>query len=134
MSNYYGNGRSNYVALEPGKEVEFSKLVQAAGGKVISIDIPGGKKFGLISKQESGDLFHSKNEEELFTLDILIEIAAMMVEGEVLVWIESGHAGDKVISGISYAVNKQGKAKAITLDSIYDHAKVLGENISRAEY
>jgi hypothetical protein len=57
-----------------------------------------------------------------------------MADGAEAVHLEAHHQARRYVTGTAVAVNSRGKTVSIDLDAIYDAARELGSNITRAEY
>jgi hypothetical protein len=62
------------------------------------------------------------------------ELALHLADEEVAVLQEVGAENLRFVNGYAIAVNNKGERRDISLENIYDLAKELGSNITKAEY
>ena len=67
-------------------------------------------------------------------VDVPGELAAYLKDGEVAVLIEVGSEKLRYLCGYATAVNSTGKTVNMSLEGIYESARKLGSDITRAEY
>jgi hypothetical protein len=142
--NYIGSARSNYFAV---KDLEAFKAFLGQFGDVELIEGDGDRK-GLVGfvvgrNSDSGCLPDRKpvrgeggedcgaDEEDC---DFIAEVAPHLADGQVGVVIEVGFEGLRFLGGYATAFNNQGETKHINLDDIYEAARQLGPNVTKAEY
>ncbi len=137
MSDWYGTSRSNYFKV---KDLDkFKALCVRWGVEFIAKD-DASELVGFLGQSEYGGLpshiiEDPENSEahELDSDDFYEELAGQLKEGEVAVMIESGAQKHAYITGFAIAINSKGETMSLSLDDIYDKAKALGENITKAE-
>ena len=141
MANYYATARSNYFAVKD--EMTFRQWAESAGLKVLdpnhsNKNADGNCRFAITpdTGDENGWPTHRDNEttEEYDDVDIYEELATYLKDGEVAVLMEIGNEKLRYLCGFATAVNSTGKIVRMSLEGIYDLAKELGSNITRAEY
>jgi hypothetical protein len=148
MADWYGSARSNYFRVKDIKgfrelcsrwDIEcIHKTVKINGYTVETPDTVGflcnGDFGGLPSYRcEKGDGEDAPEKEYEFE-DFLHELSELLAEGEVAVNVEAGAEKLRYVTGYSLAVNSKGEMESVSLDFIYDRARRLGQNITRAEY
>jgi hypothetical protein len=67
-------------------------------------------------------------------IDFMEELALHLADEEVAVLQEVGAENLRFVNGYAIAVNNKGERRDISLENIYDLAKELGSNITKAEY
>ena len=141
MANYYATARSNYFAVKD--EASFQQWAESTGLKILNSshshqNTDGIRRFAITpdSGDENGWPSHRENEttEEYEDLDLYDELAPHLKDGEVAVLMEIGNEKLRYLCGFATAVNSAGQTVSMSLDGIYDLAKNLGSNITRAEY
>ncbi|MGB8218677.1 MAG: hypothetical protein WCE94_15370 [Candidatus Methanoperedens sp.] len=137
MSDWYGNSRSNYFRV---KDIEKFKVFCARWGVEFIAKSDKPELIGFLGRSEYGGLPSYLTEEaqdgemrELDSDDFYKELAEQLKDGEVAVLVESGAQKLAYISGISIAVNSKGETLSVDINDIYEKAKTLGENITKAE-
>ncbi len=142
MANHYATARSNYFAVKD--EAAFREWAGLMGLAVLEPDhrakTAGGiRRFG-IAPGNSGDngswpdSTYDADADEVDEFDLTEELAPHLADGEVAVLMEVGNEALRYVTGTAIAVNSRGKTVSINLDAIYDAARKLGPNITRAEY
>jgi len=143
MADWSGSSRSNYFRV---KDVEkFKKLCSLWG-----VDFIRDTEYTNGVETESPDLVGFTCESGLpsyrseaisedtgheFDFDgFLQELSELLVEDEVAVMVEAGAEKLRYITGFAIAINSRGEQVSVSLESIYDLAKTLGKNITKAEY
>ena len=139
--NYIGSTRSNYFAV---KDPEAFKAFLQQFGDLELMEGEADKKglFGFLVGGDSGSLPSSKRApapdgeglEEDIDVDFIAELAPYLADGHVGVVIEIGYEGMRFLGGYASAFNNQGETRQISLDDIYETAKQLGPNVTKAEY
>lgn len=131
MSNYSATSRSNYFKVK--NKEKFKELCDRLEVKMIERD----DLVGFISKNEDGSLpytIYNPETEDWEDISICQEIALHLCKGQVAVMVESGAEKHRYIGGYAMAVNSDGEEESINIDQIYDLAKKLGKNVTKAEY
>ncbi|MTD47202.1 hypothetical protein GKE82_23655 [Conexibacter sp. W3-3-2] len=136
MANYYGIARTNYVrvtdadaltrALEP-FDVKLVRRPDAPDTVAILDDSDGGGWPSV-----AYDSF-DENDEEL-EFDLVALVAPFLLDGEVMVAMESGHEKHRYVSGWALAFNNRGETKSVSLEDVYALASELGSTVTRASY
>jgi hypothetical protein len=137
MSDWYGTSRSNYFRVKNLKK--FKALCTRWGVEFIEKDDAPGF-VGFLGRSEYGGLPSNITEEaelgevrELDSDDFYKELAEHLKDGEVAVMMESGAQKHAYITGFAIAINSKGETVSISLNDIYEKAKALGKNITKAE-
>lgn len=148
MADWYGSARSNYFRV---KDVEkfrelcsrwsitfIRKTENVNGVETENPDLVGflceGDFGGLPGyRYEKGDGEDAPEKEYEFE-DFLHELSELLAEGEVAVMVEAGAEKLRYVTGYALAVNSKGEMESVSLDLIYERARRLGQNITRAEY
>ena len=136
MANYYGYARSNYFRV---KDVERFKA--AVGGLNVQVVFKDGEEIkadnnvvALLSDWEGGWNCYKECEngdmEEVCIEDV---VSGHLLEDEVAVFLQNGHEKLVYLTGSALAVNSKGEKQHVDIADIYDKAKILGKNITRAE-
>ena len=135
MANYYGTGRSNYVKVTDVDK--FKALCKERGLSPIQSEDDITLHCAL-SDNEDGDINnygYIDGEDELAEFpDFIDEVAKILCDDEVFIWVHVGSEKMRYVSGYTVAINSIGERKVINLSDIYEIAKELGKNISQAEY
>ena len=133
MANYYGNGRSNYVAVTD--KDKFKKLCdernlefwEEKNGTVgCGSNDEGGEPNDYIEDEDTG--------EEVEMPDFMEEVSKILKDEEVFIWSHVGQEKLRYLTGYSMAINNKGKTVGVNIDDIYKKAKKLGKNITQASY
>lgn len=141
MANYHATARSNYFAVKD--EMTFRQWAEFAGLQVLESDhkekpSDGIRRFAIApgNGDDGGWPTHRYNEEtgEYDELDLPSELATYLKNGEVAVLIETGSEKLRYLCGYATAVNHKGETTGMSLEGIYEIARNLGPNITRAEY
>ena len=141
MANYYATARSNYFAVKD--EVTFRQWAEFVGLKVLDPThqdktADGIRRFAIAPDGGNDDGWptsrYNEETEEYDDVDVHEELAAFLKDGEVAVLMEVGSEKLRYLCGYATAVNSKGEIVGITLEGIYDLARKLGSNITRAEY
>ena len=95
-------------------------------------ELKDGKKTycGFYPETESGDIetLLDENDNEIEGSETLDELAKLLLNDEVLVYMHSGFE-KLVCSGYAIAINNKLERKTINIQDIYEKAKPLGKNI-----
>jgi hypothetical protein len=137
MANYYGSGRTNYFLVKDAEE--FKKDIDAlgVGFEVVSrTNANGIVHVALLSEDENGFPADTYNEEteDYETISWEEIFGKHLADGSVAIIIEVGSEKLRYLNGYAVAYNNKGESKSIGLEEIYDLAKELGSEITRAEY
>ena len=132
MANFYGFARSNYFRV---KNLEkFKKAVEHCDVDVVC-DNEDKKLVALLSNGEGG-WNTSYYDEAGDCVEISIEtiVKEHLKKGEVAIFMQIGYEKLRYLAGGALAINSEGKAQYVDINEIYEKAKILGKNITRAEY
>ena len=140
MANYYATARSNYFRVKDPQK--FEEWCNEIGVQMITKEEK--KKKGTIvhcgflcNGDDSGSMpYYVYNQETGEERDITIEkeLAEHLMDDEVAILMETGAEEMRYLTGYAIAINSKGETNSIGLEDIYDMAKKLGKNITRAEY
>lgn len=120
MANYYGTGRSNYFKVKDhGLFVEFCSKYNLE-----QIYRDGGT--GFICTHEDGH--PTTDNESSLLLNWEQELASLLEEGEVAIFMSVGNESKRYVCGVAIAINSSGKVRRIDLDNIYKKAAKLTPN------
>jgi hypothetical protein len=140
MANYYATARSNYFAVKD--EQAFRDWANGLSLIILEPDhsdktadsIP---RFGITpGDNDSGGWPTSLSDEtgDYEDIDVADQLTAHLADDEVAILIEAGSEKLRYIVGWADAVNNKGEHIILALESIYEAARTLGSNITRAEY
>lgn len=137
MANYVACSRTNYFKVKDSKA-----FVKWCNQWNTDMDlVRGGENdelYGLVFDGPIPSQRYEISEEEEYEdwvdVEFTDELAEHLAEGSVAVVMETGHERRRYVVGIAIAINSDGEFRTVRLDSIYELAKELGENITRAEY
>lgn len=142
MSNYYATARSNYFAVKD--EQAFREWATLIGLTVLEQDhhdkvADGIPRFAIApgDSDDSGAWPTSPLNEDTDSddeIEVSEELAAHLADDEVAILMEIGNEKLRYMTGWADAVNNKGEHVIVTLESIYEAARALGTNITRAEY
>lgn len=137
MSDWYGTSRSNYFRVKNLKK--FKAFCARWGVEFIAKDDTP-ELVGFLGESQFGGLPSHITEEaelgevrELDSDDFYKELAEHLKDGEVAIMMEFGAQKHAYITGFAIAVNSKGETVSISLNDIYEKAKALGKNITKAE-
>jgi len=135
---YTSSARTNYFRV---KDVDaFNKWIkQFSGLETIVQERQGtvGILFddGVPNCRWETEKFDDGSEHDVdVEVDFMEELALHLADNEVAILQEAGAEKLRYINGYAIAVNNKGERRQISIDNIYDLAKELGSNITRAEY
>ncbi len=141
MANYYATARSNYFAVKD--EMSFRQWAEFTGLTVLeptpTNDSPNGvRRFAITpgNGEDGGWPTHRFDEVsgDYDDLDVSAELSTYLKEDEVAVLMEVGSEKLRHLCGYASAVNSRGETVFMSLDGIYELARQLGPNLTRAEY
>jgi hypothetical protein len=142
VSDWYGTSRSNYFRVKDIGDfrelcslwgVEFIQQTERIKGiETTSPDLVGFTCNGGLPDHHS-DVSEGTENEHSFD-DFLQELSGLLKEDEVAVMVETGAEKQCYVTGFAIAVNSRGEQVSVSLDSIYELAKPLGKNMTKAEY
>ena len=131
MANFYGTGRSNYVRCTDIKKWE--EICETYGLTFIQQVYNDKTLVGFTTENtEDGNIPDFDDEDN--SVDPLAELAAIMVDGEVLVFQLAGAEKHRYITGYAIAINSKGETVTVNLNDIMEKAKTLGASITPCEY
>ena len=134
MANYYESSRSNYFIV---KDIEaFKAELNGFGLEVVSKEIEDIVFVALLADEENGfpsEVFDPETFDsyEINWADIF---KRHLADEQVAIIMGAGAEKLRYIIGWAEAFNNKGESRAISLDAIYNLAKELGSEITRAEY
>jgi hypothetical protein len=141
MANYYSTARSNYFAVKD--EQAFREWADDLGLTILEPD-PRDKpadsipRFGIAPGgcDDSGWPTNLTNEEtgEDDDIDMAQQLAMHLADDEVAILMAVGNESLRYVTGSAEAVNNKGESVFVDLETIYEAARTLGSNITRAEY
>ena len=138
MATYTSTARTNYFRV---KDVDaFNKWIkQFSGLEKIVHETQGtiGVLFddGVPNVRWETEKDADGNEQDVdVEIDFMEELGLHLADEEVAVLQEVGNENLRYVSGCAIAVNNKGERRQISIDNIYDLAKELGGNITKAEY
>lgn len=141
MANWYGFGRSNYFRV---RDVEaFKNAVDDLDVEVITDEVKNDAGqvevlFGLLARDSnSGGWPSSRWDEEAedwVDIDVAEIVAEHLADGEVAIFQEVGAEKLRYVTGRATAINNKRERREISIDGIYDLAKDLGPNVTKALY
>ncbi len=138
--NYEAHARSNYFRVKD--EAAFRWWadqrgidLEANSDNVLEAGGPPETLFMLSMSDGSGwpTSWYDEQTQEDHECDVLTELAAHLHPEDVAVLMEVGHEGGRYVVGQAEAVNAAGQTRYVCLDKIYELAKELGPNVTRAE-
>ena len=132
MANWYGIARSNYFRVKD--NAAFLIWVDA-----YNLDYFQDKEGRYAIAASDGEGWPSSclsEYDEYLDLDLPMELAAHLADGEVAILMEVGNEKLRYITGYAVAVNSKGDIISVGLDEIYKKAATAFSNhdITRAEY
>ena len=137
MANWYGHARSNYFKVKDADK--FKEAMDELNG--LTLHESEGNVFCIIIDGENDGAFPShkdvvdeKGLEDQASIGIAQEIAPHLADEEVAIFMEVGAEKQRYVTGWAWAINSKGEDKYIELSQIYEQAKELGSNITKAEY
>jgi len=142
MANYYATARSNYFAVKD--EQAFRDWAALLGLTILEPDLRattanGVRRFGLCPGYDSDpgswptSLYNDTTGED-DDIDFSDQLSAHLADDEVAILMEIGNEKLRYLNGWAEAVNSKGETVVVTLESIYESARTLGQNMTRAEY
>lgn len=132
MADWYGTARSNYFHV---KDAAVFKEVFGAYDVTIVDGTEG--RFALISDNEYGGWpgwVYPEDGGDPVELDIAALLSEHLAPGAVAVLMEVGAEKARYVTGWALAVNERNEQRYVNLDSIYELAQELGENVTTAAY
>lgn len=136
MADWYGSARSNYFKVKDA--AKFLDWIEFVGdlGFWESSKAPG--SYAIYSEDQFGgwpSLRFDADSEDYVEFDMVDELAAHLVEGEVAVLMECGAEKLRYLTGHALAINHLGASVVVRLTDIYALAKEkFGVDPSDATY
>jgi hypothetical protein len=138
MATYFSTARTNYFRV---KDVDaFNKWIEQFSGLETIVQEAQGTVGILFDDGVPNERWETEkdadgNEHDVdVEVDFMEELALHLADNEVAILQESGAEKLRYVNGYSIAVNNKGERREISINNIYDLAKQLGTNITRAEY
>lgn len=130
MANYYCASRTNYFRVKD--RGAFDAWAGSFGLEVYASEsvvclLPGGYTDDGSFPSQDPD-----NPDE--DLDFMGKLSEFLVEGSVAILMESGAEKLRYVHGHAIAINSKGERIELGLQDIYEQAKKLGDEVTRAEY
>jgi hypothetical protein len=136
MANYMGMARSNYFRVN--NLEKFDEFCTKFNLKSMQSQENGEHYVGFISESDGGLNFEAYDDSgEILPGNITEDLAKLLYEDDVAIFMEIGNEKMRYLSGFAYAVNAKGEEKKIDLGDIYLLAHELTKypkNISPCEY
>ena len=142
MANYYATARSNYFAVK--NEDAFRQWADLLGLKIMEPThkdkaADGIRRFAITPGDHTDnggwpDSHYDEETDELEDVDVQEQLAAHLADDEVAVLIQVGSEKLRYVDGSAVALNSRGESVSIDLWYIYELARTLGGNLTRAEY
>jgi hypothetical protein len=132
MANWIGTARSNYFHVKD--EAQFTIWADACDLDYLQ-DKEG--RYAIAARDGEGWPSSYLDEHgEDFDLDLPMELATHLKDGEVAILMEVGNEKLRYLTGYAVAVNSKGEIASVGLDEIYKKAATAFNNhdITRAEY
>ena len=135
MANYYETARSNYFLV---KDVDAFKAELDGSGLGIEVQQVGElTQVGLFADtDQTGAFFGFYDHDNFESIELDWEgiFKRHLVDNQVAIIMGAGSENLRYINGWAEAYNNKGEKRVINLGSIYDLAKELGSEITKAEY
>lgn len=135
MANYYETARSNYFFV---KDVDaFKAELDGSGLGIETRKVGDLTQVGLFADDSQAGSFFEKYDQDTYEateLDWTLIFKQHLVDNQVAIIMGAGAEKLRYINGWAEAYNNKGEKRVINLGSIYDLAKELGSEITRAEY
>lgn len=130
MANYYESARTNYFKVKD--PVAFRAFIETFCNIELVVDDSDGS-FCLLFEEgvPSSRSVVVNGVEDDEEIDLMSELGRYLADGSVAVLKSSGAEKLRYIGGYAVAVNNKGEQVSISIESIYDLAKGLGDNIDR---
>ena len=135
MSNYYGNGRSNYIKVS---DIEKFKALCDERSLVCKLNEETGEVACFASNDnESGEIpsiVYDDDGNNVELPNFFKEVSKLLVDDYVFIWRHIGNEKLRYFCGYSVAINSKGKRINISLDDIYEKAEKLGTKVTLAQF
>lgn len=134
MANYYESARSNYFIVKDIEAFEAElngfdlEIITQQAGDLTKVKLLASEENGFPSEVFDPETFDSY---EINWADIF---KRHLADEQVAIIMGAGAEKLRYINGWAEAFNNKGESRAISLDAIYNLAKELGSEITRAEY
>lgn len=134
MANYICAARSNYFRVVDVKKFrEWCAHVSGLG--VWDGEGEDSGRFAVYGDADGAwPCCVEDSEGELVDFDFIEELSKHLKKGSVAVLMEAGWEKLRFVIGLAIAVNSEGKTVVVDICDIYESAKTLGDDITRAEY
>ena len=133
MANYYESARSNYFTVR--NIEEFTAELKGSGLEILGKEVEGGTQVALFADLDNGFPAYKYDEDGEETELVWEEIFAKhLLDGEVAIFMGAGAEKLRYVNGWAMAFNNKGGSKFVSLDTIYELAKELGDKITEATY
>ena len=136
MANWYGSARSNYFRVR-----DKNAFLKWADGRGLGVfrNEEGRDLFAIYGGESTGDgSWPSYDVEGDTEIDLVTELAQHLPKGQIAVLMEIGAEKLRYLTGVSIAVNHQGRVVELTLSDIYRKAsrafRVVESEITQATY
>ena len=133
MANWYGTARSNYFRVKDNAAF----LIWTDALNLDSFQDKEGR-YAIAASSDQGwpSSYYDAELGEDFDLDLPMELATHLADGEVAILMEVGNEKLRFLTGYAVAVNSKGDLVSVGLDEIYQKAATAFNNhdITRAEY
>jgi hypothetical protein len=132
MANYYESARSNYFLV---KDVDAFKADLNGSGLGIQGNNDNPNQVALFAT-EDGFPSEIYDEDSFEGVEIVWEdiFEKHLLDDEVVIIMGAGAEKLRYVNGWAVAYNNKRESKVVSLHDIYDLAKELGSEITRAEY
>jgi hypothetical protein len=142
MANYYATARSNYFAVK--NEDAFRQWADLLGLTIMEPShrekvADGIRRFAITPGDHADnggwpDSLYDEEMDEVHDVNVQEQLAAHLADDEVAVLIQVGSEKLRYVDGSAVALNSRGENVSIDLWYIYELARTLGGNLTRAEY
>lgn len=131
--DYIGTGRSNYI-----KVTDMDRVKKLADDYCLRVNEKEGM-VSFLSLNESGEYndytYDEESGEEIELPNFMEEVAEVMDDDQVFIWMHSGNEGYRYLGGDATAINKKKQFVAIGLSDIYDLVQTrFGIKPTKCEY
>lgn len=140
MANYYSAGRTNHFRVKDEDKFR-SALNEITRGSSDMIDVyegtlerNNGTYFCLLFPEGIPSYFYDEEEGTESEVDMEDFIAEHLADGCVCTMMETGAEKLRYVSGWAVTFNNKGERRVISLETINDLAKELGEEATNCSY
>jgi len=130
MANYIPVARSNYF------KVKDDEAYLAAVGELSGVDLITDKdgRHGMLFEDGIPTWKYDEDLGDDKEIDVCEIVSEHLCDDEVAIFQEIGYEKMRYLQGYAMAVNSKNQVEHIGIENIYDLAKKLGTNITKAEY